>query len=111
MSVASTLARGLELAEGTELGLVILALRTPFATGAAIVEAVRRALPRQPLLIVCERSDADAKVRCLELGASDFLARPFAAAELVARVRIQLHRHAEAAGDGTLGTALSPRVG
>lgn len=90
---------------------MILALPTPFATGAAIVEAVRRALPHQPLLIVCERSDADAKVRSLELGASDFLVRPFAAAELVARVRIQLHRHAEAAGDGPLGTALSPRVG
>ena len=66
------------------------------------------ALPRQPLLIVSDRSDADAKVRCLELGASDFLARPFAAAELVARVRIQLHRSQEP-GTGRSHRAVTAR--
>ena len=100
---APTPARGVAMAGRADLDLVVLGVLTPFATGAASVQAVRHALPDHALLVVSGRSDADAKVRCQELGASDVIGWPFAIAEFLARVRIQLRRRAasgDAAPDG-----------
>jgi DNA-binding response OmpR family regulator len=70
--------------------LVVLDLMMPGVDGIEILRAAR-ALERPPRVIVLSaRSDVAAKVRCLELGASDYVTKPFALTELVARVRARL---------------------
>jgi DNA-binding response OmpR family regulator len=51
-----------------------------------------RRRPEQRVLVLSAASDVDVKVRCLELGAADFVAKPFELAELVARVGAHLRR-------------------
>jgi DNA-binding response OmpR family regulator len=70
--------------------LLVLDLMMPGVDGFALLRAAR-ALERPPRVIVLSAmSDVATKVRCLELGASDFVAKPFALPELVARVRVRL---------------------
>jgi DNA-binding response OmpR family regulator len=82
--------RGLELARTGDFDLVILDLLMPDATGVSVLRATREALPDQRVLVLSALSDVAAKVNCLELGASDYLTKPFALDELVARVNAQL---------------------
>jgi DNA-binding response OmpR family regulator len=89
VETAPSASRGLERAKRGGVDLVILDL---LAGGAAALAAIRRTLPDQPVLVLSPRSDVDSRARFLESGASDYLARPFAPAELLARVRIQLRR-------------------
>ena len=71
-----------------------------------IVNFVSRALiearPEQRVLVLSALADVDSKVRCLELGASDYVAKPFALAELVARVRARLRQPAAGPGEREL---------
>ena len=60
--------------------------------GLVILRQVMRRRPEQRVLVLSAASDVDVKVRCLELGAADFVAKPFELAELVARVGAHLRR-------------------
>src|SRR4051795_8718152 len=84
--------RGLEAALEGGHALIVLDLRMRDVNGLVILRQVMRARPEQPVLVLSAASDVDVKVRCLELGATDFVAKPFALAELVARVGAQLRR-------------------
>ena len=88
--------RGLEAALEGGHALIVLDLRMRDVNGLVILRQVMRARPDQPVLVLSAASDVDVKVRCLELGAADFVAKPFELAELVARVGAQLRRHAQA---------------
>jgi two-component system, OmpR family, response regulator len=88
--------RGLEAALEGGHALIVLDLRMRDVNGLVILRQVMRARPGQPVLVLSAASDVDVKVRCLELGAIDFVAKPFELAELVARVGAQLRRHAQA---------------
>jgi two-component system, OmpR family, response regulator len=88
-------AHGLRLAEAREYGLVILDLVMPETDGRAVLATLRRDRPEQAVLILSCVSDVAAKVDCLDLGARDYLTKPFALAELLARVRVQLRREAQ----------------
>lgn len=88
--------RGLEAALDGGHALILLDLRMRDVNGLVILRQVMRARPEQPVLVLSAASDVDVKVRCLELGAVDFVAKPFELAELVARVRSHLRRHAQA---------------
>ena len=90
--------RGLELARTGAFGVVVLDLLMPRVDGIATLRGIMASRPEQPVLVLSALSDVEAKVRCLELGAADYLAKPFALAELLARVRAQV-RHARGAGD------------
>ena len=83
---------GLSLALGEPWDLVILDLSLPRCDGLAICEAVRRRHPTLPIVIVTARGAEEDRVRGLDLGADDYLAKPFGVAELVARVRAVLRR-------------------
>jgi DNA-binding response OmpR family regulator len=86
--------RGLALALEGEFQLVILDLLMPGLDGTTVLERIMVQRPQQPVLVLSALSDADTKVRCFTLGAVDYLTKPFALAELRARVR------ARANGDG-----------
>jgi DNA-binding response OmpR family regulator len=89
--------RGLELARSRRYELVILDLLLPRLDGFAVLEQMIEARPDQRVLVLSALSDVDQKVTCLELGASDYLQKPFALKELIARVRARLRQPAGAA--------------
>ena len=75
---------------GGRFSLVILDLMMPRVDGVDVLRAAHD-LERPPRVIVLSAmGDVATKVRCLELGASDFIAKPFALPELLARVRARL---------------------
>jgi two-component system OmpR family response regulator len=84
--------RGLELARSRRYELVVLDLLLPGLDGISVLQGIIDSRPEQRVLILSALSDVDSKVRCLELGAADYLPKPFALAELVARVRARLRQ-------------------
>jgi two-component system KDP operon response regulator KdpE len=89
--VAEDGARGQELFAAEQPDLVITDLAMPRADGFAVVAAVRRA-GRTPVLVLSVRGAEEDKVRALDLGADDYVTKPFSLRELLARVRTQLRR-------------------
>jgi two-component system OmpR family response regulator len=82
----------LDLAKSGRYELVILDLLLPGMGGVSVLEHLIELDPSQRVLVVSALSEVDTKVRCLEIGASDYLAKPFALSELVARVRARLRQ-------------------
>jgi two-component system, OmpR family, response regulator len=78
--------------------LVILDLIMPDMDGRAALNAILRAHPAQPVLILSCNSDPATKAECLDQGAQDYLTKPFSLAELTARVRVRL-RESSARGE------------
>jgi DNA-binding response OmpR family regulator len=70
--------------------LIILDLVMPETDGRNVLTALHREWPEQPVIVLSCVSDVPTKVSCLDLGAQDYLTKPFALAELLARVRVQL---------------------
>jgi len=77
--------------------LIILDLVMPEVDGWSVLDQVLRARPDQAVLVLSCVADVATKVSCLERGAQDYLTKPFALAELLARVRLRLRG---AAGSG-----------
>jgi DNA-binding response OmpR family regulator len=84
--------RGLEAALDGGHALILLDLRMRDVNGLVILRQVMRARPEQRVLVLSAAADVEVKVRCLELGAADFVSKPFELAELVARVGAHLRR-------------------
>ncbi|BBP01744.1 response regulator transcription factor [Sulfuriferula nivalis] len=78
--------------------LVLLDLGLPGKSGFDVLKAMRARGDRTPLLIVTARDEVDDRVRGLELGADDYLIKPFGLKELMARVRAVLRRNEVLAG-------------
>jgi DNA-binding response OmpR family regulator len=72
--------------------LVILDLNLPGAPGLDVLRNIRSKKPELPVLIVTGAAQVEERVRSLDAGADDFLAKPFAFAELAARIRAILRR-------------------
>ena len=85
------------LASGPEPDLVILDLGLPRVDGFEVLR-VLRLTSTTPVLVLSARGAEDDKVRALDLGADDYLAKPFGLRELLARVRAQLRRGSYPAG-------------
>lgn len=85
---------GLELARSADYQLVVLDLVMPGLNGVATLKGLVAHHPEQPVLVLSALGDVESKVRCLELGAVDYLTKPFALAELLARVRARLRSSA-----------------
>jgi len=81
---------GLELARSGRFALVILDLLLPGLGGLSVLQRIIERDPDQRVLILSALGDVESKVRCFELGASDYLPKPFALAELLARVRARV---------------------
>ncbi|GAB7529858.1 heavy metal response regulator transcription factor [Pseudomonas sp. 3A(2025)] len=83
---------GLQRALSGEHALLILDVMLPGVSGWQILEQVRRAGLPTPVLFLTARDAIEDRVHGLELGADDYLVKPFAFAELLARVRTLLRR-------------------
>ncbi len=77
--------------------LVILDIMLPKRDGLSVLREIRRAGMTTPVLMLTARSRTDDKIDGLDRGADDYLAKPFSAAELLARVRALLRRGAKQA--------------
>jgi two-component system copper resistance phosphate regulon response regulator CusR len=97
VDVARTGPDGLHLLLTADYELAILDVMLPGLDGWAILETARRAQRRTPVLFLTARDAVDDRVRGLELGAEDYLVKPFAFSELLARVRVILRRNDRAA--------------
>ncbi len=83
---------GLELAQAYQYDLIILDLMLPGMSGTEVLQQIRRTNVSVPILILSARDSLNDKVRNMELGADDYLTKPFALAELVVRVKALLRR-------------------
>jgi DNA-binding response OmpR family regulator len=81
---------GLALALAGDYQLVILDLVMPHADGREIIGRLRQERPDEPVMVLSCLSDITTKVACLDLGAQDYLTKPFSIDELLARVRVRL---------------------
>ena len=80
--------------------LVILDLGLPDMDGVEVIRKIRSAGSKLPILVLSSRGDERGKVEALELGADDYVTKPFGMAELVARIRTALrHRVQEEGGE------------
>jgi len=94
VEIAADAASGVRSAASGGYDLVILDLIMPDMDGRAALAAILRAHPAQSVLILSCNSDPTTKVECLDLGARDYLTKPFSLAELTARVRARLRENA-----------------
>ncbi|MDH3732434.1 MAG: response regulator transcription factor [Gemmatimonadota bacterium] len=97
-TVATSGARGLELATDGGFDLLILDVMLPGASGLEICEAVRRQAAT-PIILLTARTLEDQKIEGLDLGADDYVTKPFSPRELVARVHALLRRAPPGAGE------------
>ncbi|HET9104236.1 MAG TPA: response regulator transcription factor [Solirubrobacteraceae bacterium] len=81
---------GLRRAMSDEYALVILDLMLPGLDGLDVLRELHRTRPALPVLILSARADLATKLRGFELGAVDYLAKPFSLDELFARARVQV---------------------
>ena len=83
---------GLAVALRGDCDLVLLDLLLPRVDGFAVLRRLGSERPELPVLVVSARADVETKVRGFELGARDYLTKPFSLDELLARIRVHLRR-------------------
>jgi two-component system, OmpR family, copper resistance phosphate regulon response regulator CusR len=92
VSVAPDGADGMRLIETGAFDLIVLDIMLPVVDGWQVLTWLRAAGLQTPVLILTASDDVSDRVRGLELGADDYLVKPFAFSELLARVRTILRR-------------------
>lgn len=92
VDVAGNGAEGLELFRGSVPSVVVLDLRLPGMLGQDVCREISAAAPSLPIIILSARTDVMDKVLLLELGAHDYVTKPFSPRELLARVRTAMRR-------------------
>ena len=98
VEVARTGADGLHLALESDFDLILLDVMLPGLNGWQVLARLREK-KETPVLFLTARDQVDDRVKGLELGADDYLVKPFAFSELLARVRALLKRGKPAAAD------------
>lgn len=83
---------GLAAFRGAQPSVVILDLKLPGISGRDICREIKNAAPHVPVIILSAASDVMDKVVLLELGADDYITKPFSPRELLARVRAAMRR-------------------
>jgi heavy metal response regulator len=94
VDVAAEGDQGLELARTYNYDLIILDLMLPGLSGTEVLHSVRRQNEHVPVLVLTARDALTDKVQHFEIGADDYLTKPFAFAELLVRVKALLRRGA-----------------
>lgn len=95
---------GLEMAETYDYDAIVLDLMLPRMDGLTVCRRLRDAGKKTPVLVLSARDMVDDRVRGLDAGADDYLVKPFAVAELMARLRaLQRRRQGSAAALLTVG--------
>jgi two-component system copper resistance phosphate regulon response regulator CusR len=97
VSLAATGEEGFYQLNSEEFDLVILDLMLPGRDGLDILKTIRKTGKHTPVLILTARDTVEDRVLGLETGADDYLIKPFAFPELLARIRVLLRRNVSAA--------------
>lgn len=84
---------GCRMALDEDYDLVVLDLNLPGMDGFSLLKELRRSRPRTKVLILSADSELESKLAGFELGASDYMTKPFHFAELEARIRVLLNRN------------------
>ena len=100
VTIAATFAEGERVAREAELDVVILDVMLPGGSGFDLCRSLRASGLETPILMLTARDTIDDRVTGLDAGADDYLTKPFAFQELVARVRALARRR----------PALAPRI-
>jgi DNA-binding response OmpR family regulator len=104
VTVATDGVAGERLALDSQADLVVLDRMLPGRDGIEVLAAIRRSKPALPVVLLTARAEVADRVEGLDLGATDYLTKPFAFEELLARIRVRL-RESFAAADSTLEAA------
>jgi DNA-binding response OmpR family regulator len=89
---ADTGRRALEMARAENPHLILLDLRLPDISGYDVCRQLRAEGLRQPILMLTARDEEADKVLGLELGADDYVVKPYSLREVISRIRAQLRR-------------------
>jgi len=79
--------------------LVILDLGLPDCPGLELLQRLRERGPNIPIIVLSSRADETAKVKALDLGADDYVTKPFSMNELLARIRTALRHQLQTQGE------------
>ena len=82
---------------------IVLDLRLPALSGREVCQEIKQHSPALPIIVLSAASDVSDKVLLLELGADDYVTKPFSPRELLARVRAALRRTMTHASSGDVG--------
>jgi len=99
--------RGLQLAAKERFACILLDVMLPGIDGFETCHRLRKAGMRMPIIMLTARGQEIDKVRGLELGADDYMTKPFGLRELLARIRAVIRR----AGSGQPETADEVKIG
>ena len=88
---------GLDMALSGGYDLVLLDIMLPGLNGLEVLRRIRKENERLPVILLTARDTTMDKVSGLDSGADDYVTKPFAIAELLARIRTALRKHAKAA--------------
>lgn len=91
-TVASNGKQALEYLESQEWGLVLLDIMIPELSGLEVLRRVRRQGNETPVILLTARDEVYDKVNGLDLGANDYITKPFQIEELLARIRANLRK-------------------
>ncbi|GJL48886.1 response regulator transcription factor [Candidatus Nitrospira salsa] len=84
--------QGLDWAQSIDYDLIVLDLMLPGIPGLELLKQIRKGGVKAPVMILTARSEVDQRVKGLDAGADDYLTKPFAIEELLARARALLRR-------------------
>lgn len=102
VDTAHTVTNGEELASSDNYEMIILDLGLPDGDGLDLCQTIRDKGITTPILILTAEQETDMKVKCLQLGADDYLTKPFDTEELVARIEAISRRSSSGKGDKVL---------
>lgn len=91
--IASDGKEGLKLAENEDYDLIIMDIMLPFIDGITLTKELRKRKVPTPILMLTVKDSTDSKIEGLDAGADDYLTKPFAYEELLARIRALLRRN------------------
>ncbi|MCC7342207.1 MAG: response regulator [Bryobacterales bacterium] len=95
---AETAAEGIAQASARQPDLILLDLGLPDLDGMEVIREVRKS-SQTPIIVLSARGQEKEKIAALDLGADDFISKPFAVGELLARIRAALRRAATISND------------
>ena len=94
--------RGLVLGQTVDYDAIVLDLMIPRLDGLSLLKLLRKAKPAVPILILSAKSSVQDRVKGLQFGADDYLTKPFAFTELLARIQALLRRRTQSEEPTTL---------
>lgn len=96
---------GLARATTEPFDAAVIDIMLPRLDGFAVIDGIRKGGVKFPIIVLSAKDSVESKIRGLETGADDYLAKPFSVSELVARVQAMLRRASAAAEATTLTVA------